>query len=548
MPGIRAFFRRHTLWLGFLAAFIPLLVLLGLQVRTLDTLKRTSAMAHKAMLKNYLEAVVTEAQYIYRGAAERSLNVPPSLFTRDLQDKAAAFFEDRKASAIGRLFLVDLAGENAGTMTTYDPQARAMVAAEDSPITAAARAATGPWRQASAFPGRTGPTVLTVDERDKEHRVILNPITDENSQVVGIAGIVVDNGTFHRDVLPSVIRKSLPGFFPGDSADNVVVTVRDGGGNVVLTTAREEGKGEEVAASFPFIFYDWRISLRGRHATVEQWASANFALNLSLSAALALVLLGGVLLALRAASRAMRLSQMKSEFVSNVSHELRTPLASIRVFGEFLRLGRAETPERVREYGEYIENESRRLTQLINNILDFSRIESGRKTYAFVETDLAGLVETTLRSFEVRLRHSGFAVSLDLPAKPLPPVRIDPDAVAQAFHNLLDNAVKYSGEARHIRVTLAAEDGGVVLRVADRGIGIDRDEQVKIFERFHRVPGGLVHDVKGSGLGLSIVDHVVRAHGGRVTVDSAPGTGSVFAIHLPIHAVHPPAPSPAGGD
>src|SRR5262249_24235577 len=145
----------------------------------------------------------------------------------------------------------------------------------------------------------------------------------------------------------------------------------------------------------------------------------------------------------RAASRAMKLSQMKADFVSNVSHELRTPLASIRVFGEFLRLGRVRQTDKVQEYGEYIEAESRRPTQLVNNILDFSKIESGQKTYQLERTHVEGVVADTLKTFEVVLEQNGFTVKLETPPLPLPQVVIDPDAVAQAFINLLDNAVKY---------------------------------------------------------------------------------------------------------
>jgi signal transduction histidine kinase len=265
-------------------------------------------------------------------------------------------------------------------------------------------------------------------------------------------------------------------------------------------------------------------------------ARRNFLLNIGLSAVLATVLLGGLLLALRTASREMRLSQMKNEFVSNVSHELRTPLASIRVFAELLRLGRFDGVEKAHEYGAYIDTESRRLTQLINNILDFSSIDSGRKTYQFVRCDAREVVCETLKTFEIRLRQDGFNVIIEGADTPLPPARLDAGAIAQSLSNLLDNAVKYSNGNKDITVSLRRDGGFVVIAVRDQGIGIPRDEQRKIFDRFHRVSTGLVHDVKGSGLGLSIVRHIVEAHRGKVTVESRPGEGSTFSIHLPIES------------
>ena len=240
---------------------------------------------------------------------------------------------------------------------------------------------------------------------------------------------------------------------------------------------------------------------------------------------------------------------MKSDFVSNVSHELRTPLASIRALGELLKLGRV-TPGKVSEYGDHIETESRRLSRLIDNLLDFSRIESGRKTYRFVPQQLEDVVGRVVDAFGRGPGAAGFDVDFVRPDAPLPALPLDADAVGQAIHNLLDNAAKYSGDSRRILVTLAQEDGFAVCAVRDWGIGIPRAEQAAVFERFHRVGSALVHDVKGTGLGLSIVRHVLSAHGGAADIESGSGSGSGTLIRLRFPLAGGPAPSapdPEGG-
>ena len=543
--GMRRFFRNNALWIGFLAVLAPLAVLLGLQYSWLVDLEETSAVAEKAYLENYLEAISSEVEYFYQLQAERSLNLPVQYFTK-APEKLVWHLKKKQPRGARKLFAVAW-DEHHGWSEPLVFDTRAdRLEQPDRALLRAMKLALAPF-ETMCFAETSPPAeAIRVDERDPHNRIILNPISDEG-RLAGVAGMVLDDRYFSDNVLRDAIDGATPKFakattkFAGAGAcDNIFVTVHDDQGNVVLGGGETLAASDRITQRIPFVYSDWELSLGSRYTTPEEWAASNFWLNISLSALLAVVLLGGVLIALRTASREIRLSRMKADFVSNVSHELRTPLASIRVFGEFLRLGRVNEESKIREYGEYIETESRRLTQLINNILDFSKIESGAKTYELEHADVEEVVTDAIRTLKVGLEHRGFRVVWKPPAVPPPAVTLDADAIGQAVANLVDNAVKYSNGSTQVVVRLEHDAAEVRIAVTDEGIGISRDEQEKVFERFHRVSTGLVHDVKGSGLGLSIVSHIVTAHGGSVSLDSELGRGSTFTIHLPLRGEHLP--------
>ena len=264
----------------------------------------------------------------------------------------------------------------------------------------------------------------------------------------------------------------------------------------------------------------------------------------------ALAAFAGFLAARRAFYRQLRLSEMKSDFVSSVSHELRAPIASVRLMAEGLERGRISEPGKQHEYFKFIVQECRRLSSLIENVLDFSRIEQGRKQYEMESTDLAALTEKTVTLMETYAAERQVNITLKKIGEPAP-VELDGKAVQQALVNLIDNAIKHSPKGAEISVGLefskcgvrSAECGvkddkgvseaAIQLWVEDRGEGIAAAEQEKIFERFYRVGSELRRETQGVGIGLSIVKHIVEAHGGRVTVRSAPGEGSRFTIELP---------------
>jgi signal transduction histidine kinase len=300
-----------------------------------------------------------------------------------------------------------------------------------------------------------------------------------------------------------------------------------------VTSPNWDGGRPEMERSLSEAFDGMVLGIKYRGTTIDAIGAKFLRYNYIVLGALSLLMAAGVYLAYRNISREMNLARLKSDFVANVSHELRTPLALIRLYAETLELGRLTAKEKYQEYFRIIREESERLSALINNILDFSRIEAGRKEYEFKETDLAELVRTTLEAYRFQIEQNGFAFEEKIAAD-IPPVSVDREAIARSLLNLVNNALKYSKDQKYIGVSLYRANGSVKLEVADRGIGIAPADQEKIFEKFYRCGDPLVHNTKGSGLGLSLVRHIAQAHGGNVSVESVPQQGSKFIIALPI--------------
>jgi two-component system phosphate regulon sensor histidine kinase PhoR len=299
-----------------------------------------------------------------------------------------------------------------------------------------------------------------------------------------------------------------------------------------------------VGVRFPTTLYNWRVQVSPTASEeIAQRVQNRKSLELVFITLSCIVIVAGVATILVAAERQRRLNALKSDFVANVSHELKTPLALVRMFGEMLQSGRVSSAEKQKEYLDIIVGESERLSSLIENVLDFARVERGRDAYDFSIGDLGEAVASAVQVYRYRAEREKVQLALEV-EEGLPAVRLDPRAIQLAVINLLDNAIKYAQGTDTIRITVRREGPGLAVRVVDRGPGVPPDEQSRIFERFVRgvrASTGEGPRIRGSGIGLALVKHIAESHGGRAWVESRPlpgekgaNPGATFGISVPI--------------
>jgi signal transduction histidine kinase len=374
--------------------------------------------------------------------------------------------------------------------------------------------------------------------------------TFARERMSSVVALAVDAEKLRTQFVPALLRDRLANVQQPVGFPPLEVAVLAEDGSRIFESDRLRSDDVPVdERSFAIIFFDkellefaapyeqqreiWGLRTGYGPQTIPEIVSASTRPQMALMIVLAVAMALGVFLVAGAAAREVRVAELKSNFVASVSHDLKTPLALIQLFAETLELGRVRTPERAQEYYRIINGESKKLTRLIENILDFSRMEAGLRPYRMEPADLAESVNKVLARMSTQFEQGHFTVTTSIESG-LPHVLADEGAAEQAIENLLANAMKYSGENRSIEVAAKRSGSHIVVGVKDHGIGISRREQSRIFRKFYRVQRELGGGPQGTGLGLAIVEHTMRGHGGFVNVASEPNQGSTFTLHFPI--------------
>ncbi|REE05773.1 sensor histidine kinase [Marinoscillum furvescens] len=278
-----------------------------------------------------------------------------------------------------------------------------------------------------------------------------------------------------------------------------------------------------------WLFPELDVGISSSNKTVSELVNERTTYNLAATFILILLLLFGFGLVIRNLRKDISLAEAKSDFVSNVSHELRTPLSLISMFAETLMLDRVPSPKKRKEYEEIIYKETNRLTGIVNKILNFSQMEANKRTYHMTTCDLNLIVEELLHDYAYHLERNGFTYTTSF-TPDLSVISADKEAIYEALVNLVDNAIKYSPETKHLELRTEESKHTLQIVVMDQGMGIPTEKQRLIFDKFYRVSEGNVHTTQGAGLGLTLVSRIMEAHGGKAEVDHNPTGGSIFKL------------------
>ncbi len=369
------------------------------------------------------------------------------------------------------------------------------------------------------------PKVEPFNVNNNNIQVLVFLIKTEEQTIVN--ALVLNSLEFIEDVLdPKIQQISQDKFYIGAFIDTST--------NVVYNSDKRAEK-VEFKHNKPFWFFsNYYLGIELKGQSISQVIKARSRQNIYIIAIIDLVLLFGAWLIYRNLKKQMELAQLKSDFISNVSHEIRTPLALISMYIETLDLDRVKTEKKKKEYYSIIYNETQRLSNLVNKILNFSQIENDKRKYVFSKTNLNNIVNEVVNTFKYHLEEKNFELQLEFDEE-IPQIMAESEALTDALVNLVDNAIKYSGGQKFIGIKTGKQKDGVFVEIKDNGIGISENDQKKIFDKFYRVTEkNLAYKAKGSGLGLSIVKHVIDKHNGKIYVKSKVGSGTSFKVVFPV--------------
>ena len=387
-----------------------------------------------------------------------------------------------------------------------------------------------PKMKATGGPETSGPRFSrsTINVGNEPYFVsIEGPAASPGDASNALWGFIIDAGRLREGLLLPALRAH----FPSQEASWSL----KGRYGAVLSASENLPQGPAILrANFTSNFPDWTLEFhQPSPRLIRTFLLSRRGLYSFVFLLIAGILAFGLVLTIRSVSHELELARMKSDFVSTVSHEFKSPLTSIRQLAEMLQSGRVPSEERRQKYYDVLLEQSERLALLTDNILSLAKIEEGRADFSFETTEVSGLLTGIVTSIQERMQHEGFDIGLEVKGT-LPPIAADRTALSQAVTNLVDNAVKYSGDSRTIAVGASVEERSLVISVRDFGVGIKKEDLDRVFERFYRGGDALTRTVKGSGLGLTLVKRIVEAHRGEIQVESESGKGSVFTIRLPL--------------
>lgn len=536
---------------------IPMAVLFYFQFKSLEDIETTSAVVLRQLSSETADSVTRSIEdYLKRPHISVLLRIPQARTEPIDYEFVEPIFNDALSESpfVESFFVWSEVGPRANQWLVFDQASKALPSGarerfrEDKVVGARLLG-----RLQELVKTRRAIVAFTENINGRPHYVQaqLRFEGPARARMTSVLAFAVDAEQLRTHFIPSVMRDWLASIQHPSGFPRLETEILDEEGKHIFATHpdRTEHLTPVDERSVAIIFFDkellefaapyeqhreiWGVRTSYGPQPIAEIVSASTRPQQALVIVLAVAMGLGVFLVAGAAAREVRVAELKSNFVASVSHDLKTPLALIQLFAETLELGRVRTPERAQEYYRIINGESKKLTRLIENILDFSRMEAGLRPYRMEPADLSESVSKVLSRMETQFSQGHFVVTPKIEPD-LPRILADEGAAEQAIENLIANAMKYSGDNKHIEIEARRANGHIVVSVTDHGIGISRREQGRIFRKFYRVQRELGGGPQGTGLGLAIVDHTMRGHGGYVRVESEPDQGSTFSLYFPI--------------